>query len=207
MTDKIQEITQKIYNEGVIKAKDDASQILSDAKAKAEEIITSANNKKEIIITEANKQADELKKKTNAELQVAAQQFISKLKQKITETITCAQVEMPVKGAFEDINFVKEMILTIIKTWSQNKSEMDLKLLLPEKNKKNFIAFFDSKAMETISKGVEIKFDSKIGNGFKIGPVDESYILSFTDQDFENYLKVYIRDRTKKLLFASVEQE
>lgn len=45
MTDKILEITEKIYNEGVIKAKEDAEQIIAEAKSKAHEIIEAAKKK------------------------------------------------------------------------------------------------------------------------------------------------------------------
>ena len=42
MTDKILEITEKIYNDGVIKAKEDAEQLIAEAKNKANQIIESA---------------------------------------------------------------------------------------------------------------------------------------------------------------------
>jgi len=38
-------------------------------------------------------------------------------------------------------------------------------------------------------------------SGFKIGPADESYLISFTDEDFTNFLKGYLRPKTSQLLF------
>lgn len=208
MTDKIQEITQKIYNEGVIKAKEDADKIIADAKIKAEAILLSAKKMQEEIIDKAQKQAEEIKRKTNTEMQLAARQFTSKLKQNITGVISTSQVDGTIRDAVNDIDFIKNIIQIIVSNWKPEKSEdLNIKLLLPEKNEKAFTAFFDSKINETLNKGVEVKFDSKLDTGFQIGPHDGSYILSFTDKDFENYFKSYFKERTKKLLFDSEQQE
>ena len=59
-----------------------------------------------------------------------------------------------------------------------------------------------SVAKEQLDAGLEINFDSKIKSGFKIGPADGSYQISFTDSDFENYFVNYLKDRTKKLIFS-----
>lgn len=208
MTDKIQEITEKIYNEGVIKAQADADRIISDARTKADEIIHLAQKSHDDIISEAKKKADELTQKTETEIQMAARQFISSLKQKITEIVTTAQIATPVKGALNDVDFVKKIILTTLNNWSNVKTaDLSLKVLLPEKDEKEFSAFFDSKINEILNMGIDVSFDPKLERGFKIGPQDGSYILSFTDNDFENYFKSYFKDRTKRLLFESVEQE
>jgi V/A-type H+-transporting ATPase subunit E len=208
MTDKIQEITQKIYNEGILKAKDDADKIIAEAKTKAEEIIQSAKKEQVEIINRAQQKADEIKSKTDIEMQLAARKFISKLKQSITKLVTTAQVNNPIKSAFNDSDFVKKMILQIIGNWdSRGSEEINLKLLLPEKDEKEFSAFFAQKASETLDKGIEVKFDPKAENGFKIGPKDGGYLISFSDKDFENLFKAYIKDRTKELLFDSINKE
>lgn len=202
MTDKIGELTEKIYNEGIVKAKADANQIITEAKQKADEIIKSAKKQESEILEKANAEAVEIKKNTNAEMQLAARQFTSNLKQQITNFITTEQVSPPVNEAFNDSNFIKNIIRTIIDNWNpKNPEELDLKVILPEESKKEFIEFFEERAIETLNKGVELEFDSKTKKGFKIGPKDGSYIISFSDKDFENYFKGYFKERTKKLLF------
>jgi len=208
MTDRIEELTRKIYNEGVVKAKDEAGEIIGAAKAKADDIILAAKKEQEKIIQNANKKAEEIRQKNEAEIQLAARQFTSTLKQKITGLITTAQTDKSIKDAFNDIEFIQNMILTILKNWDPTDSgRLDLKVLLPQKEEKRMTAFFDSKARETMNKGVEVSFDSKQKSGFKIGPKDDSYILSFTDEDFENYFKQYFKDSTKELLFHAAEKD
>ena len=208
MTDRIEEITQKIYNEGITKAKDDADQLIAEAKEKADAIIRSAKKTQEEIIRDAQKKAAEDKKRTEAELQLAARQFISHLKQQITDLISTAQINSPVNEAFNDSDFIKKIILTLIEKWDPKAGKsMDLHLLLPPDDQKELTAFLQQKASEAMNNGIEIIEDPKLKSGFKIGPKDGSYLISFTAQDFANYFKQYFKDGTKKLLFDAVEKE
>nr|WP_319265480.1 V-type ATP synthase subunit E [uncultured Draconibacterium sp.] len=208
MTDRIEEITQKIYNEGITKAKDDADQLIAEAKEKADAIIRSAKKTQEEIIRDAQKKAAEDKKRTEAELQLAARQFISHLKQQITDLISTAQINSSVNEAFNDSDFIKKIILTLIEKWDPKAGKnMDMHLLLPPDDQKELTAYLQKKASEAMNKGIEISVDSKLKSGFRIGPKDGSYLISFTAQDFENYFKLYFKDGTKKLLFDAVETE
>ena len=208
MTDRIEEITQKIYNEGITKAKDDAEQLLAQAKKKADAIIQSAKKTQEEIIRDAQKKAEEERNRNQAELQLAARQFISQLKQQITALITTAQVATPVNEAFNDSDFIKKVILTLIEKWDPKAREnMDLQLRLPPDDQKQLTAFLQSKATEATNNGVEISGDPKLKSGFRIGPKDGSYLISFTAQDFANYFKQYFKEGTKKLLFDAIETE
>ena len=202
MTDRINDLTQKIYNEGVVKAKEDADQIIDSAKKKAEEIIKAATQKEAEILDKAKKDAEEIRKNTDSELKLAARQFLSKLKQEITHSVVKAKTAPVLKEAFKDTELIKNSILTLIKNWDpQNPTELDLVVLLPEKHKNELFSFFHSKATEIINKGINVEFDSTIESGFKIGPKDGSYIISFSDTDFENYFKNTLKARTRKLLF------
>ncbi len=204
MTDKIQEITQKIYQEGVDKAKADAEKIIADAKKEATEIVEKAKNDKNEITGQAEKEAQEIRKNVESEMQLAARQFTSKLKQRIVASITASPIEKPVKEAFDDKDFVKKIIHTAIEKWNPQQPEITgLKILLPEKDEQEFSEYFESEIHNMLNKTIEIGFDDKTRKGFKIGPKDGSYIISFSENDFENYFKNYFKERTRTLLFES----
>ena len=202
MTNRILELTEKIYNEGVVKARIQADTIISDAQEEADEIIRLAEEKKLETLEQAKKQTEELKNNTNSEIQLAAQQFISKLKLQITNIITTNQIAHHIREAFNDVEFVKKIILTLIQNWDpQNSGELNLSIILPEKNKKEFSDFIEVQTKNILNGEIEIQYDTKATNGFKIGPKDGNYVVCFSDVDFENYFKKYLKDRTKKLLF------
>jgi len=204
MTSKVLELTEKIYKEGVEKAKIEAKKILSDAKNKASEIITEANNKGKAIIEQTKKDAAEIKRNSESEMQLSTKQAISSLKQRITELVLSKQVEVPVKEAFKDSEFIKNIILTLIKNWNPQKpEELNLNLLLPQNQEKEFKQFFENKTKQHLNSGLEINFNTNIKSGFKIGPKNGSYIISFSDDDFKNYFKNYLKSSTKQLLFET----
>lgn len=208
MTDRIEEITQKIYNEGVTKAKRDAEKLISEAKEKAEAIIHLAKKTEEKIISDAQQKALEEKKRGEAELKLAAQQFISHLKQQITNLISTAQVDNPVKEAFKDDDFIKQIILKIIEKWEpENQEKMDLTLLLSPNDQKELSDFLHAKATETMNNGIVIRADPELESGFRIGPKEGSYLINFTAQDFTNYFIQYLKNETKKLLFDAAEKD
>ena len=83
MQTKLQELTEKIYKEGVEKAHAEADKILAEAHQKAQEIVKQAQVKSEIMIQEAEKNASVLYKNSMNELQLAGRQATSDLKQRI----------------------------------------------------------------------------------------------------------------------------
>ena len=67
MENKIQELTEKIYAEGVEKGQAEADCIVEEAKAKAADVIKNAQAEAEAIVAAAKKAADEAAKKAQEE--------------------------------------------------------------------------------------------------------------------------------------------
>ncbi len=203
MQKKLQELTDKLYQEGIDKAKEEAEKIVKDAKKEAEEIRSKAKKESEKIVKDAEKNAEEIKKNSLNELQLASKQAISDLKQRISNLIEMKAVAPKTKEAFDDKDFTKDVILTIVKNWDPNdESQVNLKVLLPEKKQKEFEKFFKSKAKDLLDKGLEIEFSENIKGGFRIGPKDGSYFISFSDEDFESFFKTFLRPRLVEMLYG-----
>ena len=67
MQNKLQELTDKLYNEGLSKGKQEGEEILAKAKVQAEEIIAKAKAEAEAIVAAAHKDAADLKTKVEGE--------------------------------------------------------------------------------------------------------------------------------------------
>lgn len=197
MENKLLELTKKIYSEGIEKAKTDAELIVQDAHKSAEEIIRKAQSEASEIIKKAEFNSTEIKRNTESEIKMASKQAINRLKQQIVEQITTSAIEKPVKDVMQDKAFVGSLILKVASCFNT-----DVQLILPESDKNQMDAFFTDKIKAELNKGIAIDFDSSMTSGFKISPKDESYFISFTDEDFANYLKGFMRPKTIKLLFG-----
>lgn len=202
MENKLQELTQKLYNEGVEKANVEAEKILAEAKSEAEKINQNAEKEAQKIIADAEQKSVEIKKNVDAELILASKQTIRTVKQNVTEMIVSKVIDEPVKKAFDDAKFVKEIIEAVVKNWDPKKNEaIDLSVLLPADLEKEFAQFFTAKSGKELNANLELSFSDSIKGGFKVGPADGSYKISFSEEDFENFFKSYLRPKTIEMLY------
>lgn len=203
MQSKIQELTDKVYNEGVSKGKEEAERIIADAKKEAGKIISHAKKESESLIEDAKKKSEELKKNTETEIRLSSKQIINKVKQNITEIIFAKIIETPVKEAVNDKEFIASTISKIIENWKpQQSTGFELSLILPEKDKKELDKFIKEKAGKALNEGVEVNFEKGLESGFQIAPKDGSYKVSFSEQEFENFFKEYMKPRLVDLLYG-----
>ena len=120
MDAKIQELTDKIYREGVEKGNEEAGRIIAQAKAEEQNILQSAREEAEEIVAQARKEAAEWKKNTVSELKMFASQAVEALKSEVTNLITGKVASENVKAASTDADFMKKMMLEIAREWTKN---------------------------------------------------------------------------------------
>ncbi len=207
MQTKLQELTEKIYQEGVNKAKDEAEKLKAAAQKEADDLVSDAKKQAEGIMKDAEKQAEELKDNAMNELQLSARQLISDTRQKVVNLIETKVVEPEVKATFKDVEFTQKVIHTLVENWNPKGDErVEISVLLPKEKQKEFETFFKGKTTEMLGKGTEISFSDKIKGGFKIGPKEGGYLISFSDEDFDNLFRGYLRPRLIEMLF-DIEKE
>ena len=76
MENKLQELTDKLYKEGLSKGKEEGEAILAKANEKAAEIIEEAKKQAESILKKAHKDAEDYKTKVEGDVKMAAVQSI-----------------------------------------------------------------------------------------------------------------------------------
>jgi V/A-type H+-transporting ATPase subunit E len=203
MQNKLQELTEKIYKEGLTKGTEEANQIVSKAKDDAAQIIADAKKQAEQIVAQAKKEAEDLKKNVETEVGISARQVVSGLKQDIANLIEAQVIQTPLIDALKDTNFIKDIIEAALKNWDPKSNEkISLQVLIPESNEKDLRAYLSDKVMATLNQEFEVVADKNLKYGFKIGPKDGSYVISFSDKDFENLFREYMRPRILEMLFG-----
>ncbi len=201
MQNKLQELTEKLYNEGLSKGKQEGEAIVAQAKSKAEEIIAKANEEAAAIIAKARKDADDLGTKVTGDLKMAANQSITATKQDIENIIVSKFVNDKTKAALSSPEFIKEIIKSIAEKFTLD-GPADLEIILPESLKKETEPFIKNELSKILNAGIKAEFSKKISGGFTIGPKDGSYFVSFTEDTFNELISEYLRPATKKILFG-----
>ena len=199
--DKLQELTQKLYNEGLSKGKEEGQAILAQAQAEAAAIVKKAQEEAQAILAQAQKEAQDYKIKVEGDVKMASIQALQATRAGIENLIVAKAVDAPVKEALSQADFLKGIITAVAQRFSAQEST-DLALVLPEQLQKELEPFLKGALAQTLGKGVEASFSKKLNGGFKIGPKDGSYFISFTDEAFQQLIGDYLRPGTKKILFG-----
>jgi len=203
MENKLQELTEKLYTVGVEKAKNEAEIIIADAQKKANQIINNANMEAETIINKAKTESDELKKKIESELKLSSKQVITTIKNQVTNLVTQDLLSKDLKKSLDDNEFIKSLIELVVKKWDINDAQStDLQIILPNEKKSDFDKLIKAKINNLLAKGLVVNFDDDFKSGFKITPKDNSYIINFAQEDFDNFFKTYLRAKTSNLLYG-----
>ena len=201
MQNKLQELTDKLYNEGLSKGKQEGEELLAKAKVQADDIITKAQAEAERILAAAQKQAEEIKTKTASDVKMAASQSIAATKKDIETLIVGKRTGEAVKKALSSADFIKELIQAVAEKFT-TEGPVDLNLVLPESLKNDLEPFATKELAKILGAGVEASFSKKVAGGFQIGPKDGGYFVSFTEETFNQLISEYLRPATKKLLFG-----
>ena len=199
--DKLQELTQKLYDEGLAKGKQDGEALLAKAAAEAEGIVKKAKEEAEAILAKARKEADDFKVKVEGDVKMAAQQSVQATRTDIENLVVAKVVDGTVDKALSNEEYLKGIITAVAQKFSADEPA-DLALVLPEALKAKLEPFVSGELGKLLGKGVEATFSKKVAGGFKIGPKDGGYFVSLTDETFKDLIGSYLRPATKKLLFG-----
>ena len=196
MESKIQELTEKLYLEGVKKGEKEAERLIEEAQNRRKSFIEEAQEEAKEIISMAQKQATELKKNTESELKIYAAQAVAALKSEVTNLLTDKVVYADVKTAFNQPDFMKQIILKLASEWAQNE-----KLTIGTNDAQDLKAYFETNAKEILNKGLKIEQVNEKKHSFTIAPADGAYKINFGEEEFIEYFKEFLRPHLINLLF------
>lgn len=196
MDTKIQELTDKIYREGVEKGNTEAERIISEANERKENILKEAESEAKGIMAAAEKEAAELKKNTEAELKLFATQAVEALKSEVSDLITGEVVASNIKAAVVDPAFMQKVILELVKNWAKGES-FTIQAPEAEALKK----YFEANAKALLDKGCKIEKVNGKKASFAIMPADGSYKVTFGEEEFIEFFKAFLRPQLVDMLF------
>lgn len=201
MQNKLQELTEKLYNEGLSKGKEEGNALLAKAEARAAEIVAEAEKQAAEIKAKAEKEAADYKVKVTGDLKMAASQSIQATRKDIEDLVVTKMTSAAVEKALGEEAFVKEIIRAVAEKFNAEEP-VDLNIVLPESLKSALEPFIKNELSTMLKGGVDASFSKKISGGFTIGPKDGGYYISLTDETFKELIGEYLRPATRKLLFG-----
>ena len=196
MESKIQELTNKLLNEGVEKGKIEAEKIVAAAKEESAKIVANAKHEAADIEAAAKKNADSIKENTVSELKMYSAQALSALKTEVTNVLTDATVNEVVKKVVADKDFMNQFILKLAEKWGAQED-----IVISTEDADGLKAVFAKQAKALLDKSVKIEGVHGQKAMFTIQPADGSYKVNFGEAEFEDYFKSFLRPQLVEMLF------
>lgn len=204
MENKLQQLTQKLYDEGLEKGRSEAGRLVADAEARAAKIVAEAKAEAEAIVRAARTKAEDVEKNTMTEIALAGKQAVAKIKQEIASAIVARATAEGVKSAVVDPAFIREMLLSVARNWNgADAGKVELQALLPETERGKLDETFAESARALLAEGIEVGYSDRVRTGFRVGAKEGGYYISFSEADVEALLSEYLRDKVSEMLFKA----
>ncbi|MBL6988376.1 MAG: hypothetical protein ISR65_01285 [Bacteriovoracaceae bacterium] len=203
MNDKLTKLTETLYTEGIEKGKKEADVLLEQAKQEAKKIVEDAKQHASNIIASVEKEEKDKRHQMESEISIASKQMYARVRERVSSLISLGMVDKSSVEAFNDKQFLQQLILKVVESWgSKGGDTIDLKLLLPDNFKNEFESFIKESCADKLNKGLEVTFSEDVKEGFRVTPKDSSYAIEFSDESFKDYFANYLRPAIKDLLFS-----
>ena len=196
MDAKIQELTEKIYNEGVKQGQAEAERLIAEAEARAKKIEADAIARSEEIIRSAEHRASELKKNTESELRLYTAQLVESLKSSISDQIQGDVAKNSVQALSSDPTFIQGFILKIAEHFDLTRG-----VEISTADAEGLRSYFTSHAKALLESGISIRSVAGKPSDFTIAPQDRSFKVQFGEAEFIELFKSFLRPEMNRMLF------
>lgn len=196
MENKIQELTDRIYREGVEKGNEEAKKLVEKAHDEANQIVENARKEADAIVAAARKSADELVDNTKSELKLFAGQALNALKSEIATVVTDKLVSADVKAFASNKEYLQAFIVALASKWSAEEP-----IVISTADAEGLKKYFAAKAKQLLDGSVKIEQVNGLKTLFTVSPADGSYKVSFGEEEFMSYFKDFLRPQLVEMLF------
>ena len=203
MDNKIQELAEKIYKDGVAKADAEAGQIVANAKRSSKAMMEKAEEKANTIIANANEEANQIRKQAITEVKNMVNGAEESLLLKITDLINGKAVKAAIDETFAKPESLYQVVLEMAKQ-TLNGDAKGVEISTSEA--KALESYIRSKAKEVLDSRVTIKEVAGKAANFDISPEGADYKINVSKEAFTKYFTEFMRPRMREILFTGEEK-
>lgn len=197
---RIQEICEKIRNETLDPAKEEASTIVEAAKIEAERIIAEAKLKADEQLVILQKNLEQERQVFASSLEQACRQTLEQLKLKIEERFFNPALYAWIETELGNAESHTKLVEVLVEALHKEGIRSELSVLIP---KKFTAAEINSRLSETIlnslkNRSVEL---SDISAGIQVKVVDKHMMLDLSTKALEDLVSSFIRKEFRNVFF------
>ncbi len=208
----VQELIEKLRNQGVDTGRQEGSKIVANAEAQAAATIADAEKRAAAIVSKAREEADFITKAGKEALQLAERNVVLELKDYLLDQFS-DQIRAVVSQSMENDKLLEAMILEVA---GQNnlRGEKNIEVILPRKvigvdelrdnpellQAGGLLEFVRKRATSMLTKGVTFKVGNAQQSGISFCLKDKDIQVDLTDEAVAAVLLKYLQPRFRALL-------
>lgn len=214
-TSGVQELIDKLKNQGVSEGHKQAELILKEAHHKASQILSQAQNEADKLLTEARHTIDVERKSSHEAIKTAFRDTEISLRSKVREAFS-AHLRRLVSIELADKDFIKQLVLAIAGGKSDEIAQASqVEILLPsklfEENGTHLSQEGKTKMQHLVlgitdnmlREGIELKSSTDIKAGIRVRLTGKEIELDLTDKAFTDLLLKYLLPRYREIVSGS----
>ncbi len=198
-------LVEKVYNEGIRKAEEEAGKIIAEAKRQSSELLKETIEHIAKMEAQSKGQMNRIRKNLNSELKTVSQLAVSSVKNELSAVISNKITKQGISAALSEKEFLQKIIFMVLQKWNPADTNLQFELLLNKDDEAQLKDLFQQRIKNELATELEIVIENKIKSGFRIGVKNENYYVSFTDEVFESFFKGYLRKKTIEWIYENKE--
>ena len=199
MAKQVQELIDKIKQEGFEAAQEKAQTIEVAAQEKAKAIIDDATAKAKDILEKAKAEAQKTEETSKAAISQASRDILLDLRKEIQKVLN-ALIRQEVKEALS-AEALGTMIQTIVQDFcKKSDKDTDIKVVLSKKDLEQLKKGILSKLQEKLKDKIVFESSEEVVGGFTISFDSGKSSFDFTDQSLAEYLSAYLNPEVGQIL-------
>ncbi|MCX7655696.1 MAG: V-type ATP synthase subunit E [Treponemataceae bacterium] len=194
---QLQELLDKIKRDGVEAATAQAEAIIQEAKQRAAALIEQAKKEAENQLKRAQEETARLEKASIAAIEQAARNSLLQFKEEVQTLLNQLVTSSVEKGYDEKV--LQECLPIILTEWARKGAD-SLDVLLPATELERLKGSLLKKLSDELAKGVELKADRTLKQGFRIAQKDGAVYYDFSAPAVAELLCTYLNPRLAEIL-------
>lgn len=195
---QLQELIEKIKQDGVKTAEAEAEAILKSANEKAEKIIADAKAEAEKLVLNAKQQNERTVKSGEDAIRQAGRNLLISFRESVTKELE-AILNNGVLEAYSPKNLT-ELIIKVVEAWSKNTEASDISIILNSNDLKEVENTLLSALKEKMLQGVTLKANDNFDGGFRIAVNQGQAYYDFSAEAVTDMLSAYLSPKVSALL-------
>ena len=200
---QLQDLVEKIKQDGVASAERQAADIIDEAEKRAKALIADAEKEAEAVLKKAELESERFTEASEAAVKQACRNTLIAFREGVTGALD-ALIKTETAAAY-DSEVLKALIPEAVKSWIKA-GESDISVILSPADAKKLEDSLLAAFKKNVENGIEVKSDAQLAGGFRIGIKDGSAYYDFSAEAVADLFSAYISSRAARLLKDAVKE-